>query len=81
MCAWPVYASASVCVRCPELCCDLRYFVYLFVHIQAADPGSDMTASVSFFAVPVAGAPGGKGAMSNIPVSKAWWQQRLEAFV
>jgi len=80
-CASPENDSASVCVRCPELWCDLPYFVYLFVQLRAEDPCFDMTASVPFFVVPVAGNPGGVGAMGNIPVTKAWWQQRLSSFV
>jgi len=78
--ASPEHASASVCDRCPELWCDLPYFVYLFVQLREKDPGFDMTASVPFFVVPVAGDYGGVGAMINIPVTKSWCQQRLEAF-
>jgi len=40
-----------------------------------------MTDSVPFFVVPLAWNPGGAGAKSNIPKTKAWRQQRLEAFV
>lgn len=78
--ASPEHTSASVCVRCPELWCDLPYFVYLFVQLRAENPGFDMTASVPSFVVPVSGEYGGVGAMSNISVRKAWWQQRLKAF-
>ena len=78
--ASPEHASASSYVRCPELWCDLPYFVYLFVQLREENPGFDMTASVPFFVVPGAGDYGGVGAMINIPVTKSWCQQRLEAF-
>jgi len=41
----------------------------------------DMKVSAPIFAVPAAGDHGGAGAMSNAPVTHAWWQRRLEAFV
>jgi len=69
--AFSEYASAIVCVRYPELWCDLPYFVFLFVQLRAENPGFDMTASVPFFVEPVVGDTGGVGAMSNIPVTKA----------
>jgi len=63
-----------------ELWCDIPYFVHLFVQLRVEDPGFDMTVSVPFFVVPLAWDPGREGTMSNMPKTKAWRQQQLDAF-
>jgi len=40
-----------------------------------------MSAPAPFFVTPVAAAADGWGAMSHVPITKAWWQNHLDAFV
>jgi len=75
------FDSVGVCVRCPWTWCNLPFFTYLYIRLREAAPGFSMSAPGPFFVTPVAGVGGGWGAMSHTPVTKAWWQTHLDAFV
>ncbi|KAK1866901.1 hypothetical protein I4F81_009413 [Pyropia yezoensis] len=74
-------AGASACVRCPFSWCDLPAFAYLYIQLRAADPGFTLRSELPFFVTPVPGDVDGGGAMSGVPVTKAWWELHLRAFV
>jgi len=75
------FDSAGVCVRCPWSWCNLPFFTFLYIRLREAAPGFSMSAPAPFFVTPVTAAADGWGAMSHVPITKAWWQTHLDAFV
>jgi len=75
------FDSVGVRVRCPWTWCSLPFFLFVFVRLREAAPGFSMSSSGSFFVTPVGGDGNGWGTTSHTPVTKAWWQSHLDAFV
>jgi len=75
------FDSAGVCVRYPWSSCNLPFFTFFYILLREAAPGFSMSAPAPFFVTPVAAAADGWGAMNRVPITKAWWQTHLDAFV
>lgn len=75
------FGSAGVCVRFLWSWCNLPFVTFLHIRLQKAAPGFCMSAPAHFFVTPVAAEAYGWGAMSHVPISKAWRQTHLDAFV
>ncbi|KAK1866021.1 hypothetical protein I4F81_008541 [Pyropia yezoensis] len=78
--ASPQLKDSSLCVRCPWLWCDMPFWAWTYTRLRVEDPAFDMGSRLPFFTTPVVGGAGDAGATGTLPISQAWWQQRLDIF-